>query len=75
MVKRTTIELDEHLLARAKRALGKPTTRATIEEALRQAADSAERARGERAEQQLQYLHRLHRHTDREVLRSEDMWR
>jgi len=74
MVKRTTIELDEHLLARAKRALGKPTTRATVEEALRQAADSAERAQGERAEQQLQYLHRLHRHTDREVLRSEDMW-
>ena len=42
MVKRTTIELDEELLRRAKRALGGGTTRATVEEALRRAADLAE---------------------------------
>lgn len=75
MRKRTTIELDEQLLARAKRALGQVTTRATVEEALRRAADAAEREQGERAEQQLRYLQRLHRHADRNVLRSEEMWR
>ena len=48
MAKRTTIEIDEHLLARAKRALGAPTTRATVEEALRRAADSAEDEQAER---------------------------
>ncbi len=42
MIKRTTIELDIQLLDRAKRALGQPTTRATVEEALRRAAEQAE---------------------------------
>ncbi|MBA3286395.1 MAG: type II toxin-antitoxin system VapB family antitoxin [Acidimicrobiia bacterium] len=75
MVKRTTIELDEQLLARARRALGQVSTRATVEEALRRAADAADRASRERADQQLRYLHRLHRHVDCDVLLSEDMWR
>ena len=35
MIRRTTVEIDEELLARAKRALGRETTRGTIEEALR----------------------------------------
>ncbi|MHB2023323.1 MAG: type II toxin-antitoxin system VapB family antitoxin, partial [Mycobacteriales bacterium] len=48
-MKRTTIEIDEDLLARAKRALGAPTTRATVEHALRQAADAAEGVQAERA--------------------------
>ena len=42
MIKRTTIEIDEELLVRAKNALGSQTTRATIEEALRRAAEEAE---------------------------------
>lgn len=75
MVKRTTIEFDEELLARAKRALGERTTRATVEEALRRAADDAERNEGERAAAQLEYLRRMRRHVDRDVLVSEDMWR
>jgi Arc/MetJ family transcription regulator len=40
MLKRTTLEIDDELLARAKRALGSPTTRATVEEALRRAFPS-----------------------------------
>lgn len=42
MIKRMTIEIDEQLLDRAKRALGTRTIRATVEEALRRAVDSAE---------------------------------
>ena len=42
MPKRTTIELDEDLLARAKLALGEKTTRGVVEEALRRAAEGAE---------------------------------
>jgi len=37
MPRRTTIEIDEALLARAKRAPGHATTRATVEDALRPA--------------------------------------
>ena len=42
MLKRTTIEIDDELLARAKRALGETTARATVEEALRRVADAIE---------------------------------
>lgn len=75
MPKRTTIEIDEELLARAKRALGCPTTRATVEEALRQVATQAEHARDERATKQRQYLDRLSQRIDVDVLASEEMWR
>ncbi len=75
MPRRTTIEIDEDLLARAKRALGLPTTRATVEEALRRAADQAEDALSERAARQQRYLERLTNHVDVEVLASEEMWR
>jgi len=37
MIKRTTIEIDDDLLNRAKEALGEATARATVEEALRRA--------------------------------------
>jgi len=40
MIKRTTIEIDEELLVRAKRALGEKTARATVEEALRRLQSS-----------------------------------
>ena len=75
MSKRTTIELDEVLLARAKRALGSPTTRATVEEALRRAADQAEGERDRRAAIQREYLKELPKVVDLEVLGSEEMWR
>jgi Arc/MetJ family transcription regulator len=75
MTKRTTIELDEVLLMRAKRALGAKTTRATVEEALRRAADQAEGERARRAASQVEYLDRLADRVDVEVLGSEEMWR
>ncbi len=75
MTRRTTIEIDEDLLARAKRALGSPTTRATVEMALRQAAEGAEDERAQRAERQRRYLAELPNLADVSVLRSDEMWR
>jgi Arc/MetJ family transcription regulator len=75
MPKRTTIEIDEALLARAKRALGHASTRATVEDALRRAADSAEGEHAERAKRQAQYLKALGEHADPAVLDTEEMWR
>lgn len=74
-VKRTTIELDQDLLARAQRALGASTARATVEESLRRAADSAEQAAADNAARQLGYLKSLAGRVDPEVLASEQMWR
>jgi Arc/MetJ family transcription regulator len=74
-VKRTTIELDEQLLARAKRALGGRTTRATVEEALRRAAEQAEGQQEQRARDQLKYLEQLASRADLEVLAGDEMWR
>jgi Arc/MetJ family transcription regulator len=73
--KRTTIEIDEQLLARAKRALRCRTTRATVEEALRQAAEAAESEHDERSRHQRAYLRSLTKRVDRSVLSSEEMWR
>ncbi|HEY2295748.1 MAG TPA: type II toxin-antitoxin system VapB family antitoxin [Thermoanaerobaculia bacterium] len=42
MIKHTTIEIDDDLLNRAKKALGEATARATVEEALRRAVAGAE---------------------------------
>jgi Arc/MetJ family transcription regulator len=75
MPKRTTIEIDEDLLARAKRALGHSTTRATVEDALRRAADGAENEQGERAARQARFFDRIEALVDVSVLRSEEMWR
>ncbi len=75
MIKRTTIELDEQLLERAKRALGQPTTRATVEEALRRAAEQAENEFEERAASQREYFRTLSKHLDLDVLASDEMWR
>ena len=75
MIKRTTIEIDQQLLERAKRALGRSTTRATIEEALRRAAEQAEDEQAERAARLRAYLTSLATHVDLEVLASEEMWR
>lgn len=75
MVRRTTIEIDEELLARAKRALGLATTRATVEEALRQVAARGEDEQVERARLQREFLQNLPRWVDVDVLASEEMWR
>lgn len=75
MIKRTTIEIDMQVLERAKLALGLPTTRATVEEALRRAAEHAEEKQEERAARQLEYLRSLPEHVDMDVLASDEMWR
>lgn len=75
MTKRTTIEIDEVLLQRAKRALGGKTTRATVEEALRRAALAAEDEQADRVARQRLYLERLPARIDVTVLSSEEMWR
>lgn len=75
MKRRTTIELDDALLARAKRALGVATTRAAVEEALRRAVADAEDEHADRAARQRAYLQQLSERVDLEVLASEDMWR
>ncbi len=75
MIRRTTIEIDDALLARAKTALGHATTRATVEEALRRVADQAHDEAERRASAQSAYLEQLGSRIDLEVLREDDMWR
>ena len=75
MPKRTTIEVDEQLLERAKRALALPTTRATVEEALSRAAEQAEKEQEARAARRRYYLETLPEHVDLEVLASDEVWR
>jgi len=75
VIRRTTIELDEELVARAKLALGLSTTRATVEEALRRAAEAAETDSRERRAAQIEVLQNLAKHLDLEVLASDEMWR
>lgn len=74
-VRRTTIELDEELLARAKKALGQTTTRSTVEEALRRALADADLAHADRVARQRRYLEQLAENVDLEVWASEEMWR
>jgi Arc/MetJ family transcription regulator len=75
VIRRTTIELDEDLVQRARRALGAPTIRATVEEALRRVADEDMAVERDRTARQLALLDELPRHLDLEVLGSEQMWR
>jgi len=75
MVRRTTIELDQDLVSKAKKALGAKTTRETVEEALRRAVQSVEGDRARRAAEQHEYLQRLSVHADLKVMNSEEMWR
>jgi len=75
VVKRTTIEIDEELLERAKRSLGRGTARATIEEALRRAVEATEREREDRRARLRDYLDSLSKHADLDVMASDEMWR
>lgn len=74
MKRRTTIEIDDDLLARARRVLGNQTTRATVEEALRRLADAEEDAQAGRAQKQRDFLEHLSIHADVEILATEEMW-
>lgn len=73
--RRTTIEIDEDLLAAAKRALGLDTTRATVEEALRQATQRADTEFADRVARQRALLARLPSMVDVDVLALGEMWR
>ena len=75
MIKRTTIEIDQGLLDRAREALGETTTRSTVERALRLVADSTETDRARRAVNQRRYLKQFTKRVDISVLVSEEMWR
>jgi Arc/MetJ family transcription regulator len=75
VIKRTTIEIDDDLLNRAKEALGEVTARATVEEALRRVATGTETERERRAAKQRRYLKQLSLRVDVAVLASEEMWR
>jgi len=75
MTRRTTIELDEDLVARAKKSLGARTTRAAVEEALQRAVASAEHEHETRAALQRRYFERLSSRIDVDVLNSDEMWR
>ena len=75
MSRRTTIEIDETLLDRAMQALGCTTMRATVEEALRRAADLATDQVERLAEAQNGYLDRLESRADLGVLATGEMWR
>ena len=75
MIRRTTIEIDDHLLERAKRALGQKTMRGTVEEALRRAVAEADGDGAERVGRQTQYLHSLPSRVDLALLGSGEMWR
>lgn len=75
MVKRTTVDIDQTLLERARLALGAKTVRGTIEQALRIVAERAEEEQGSRSAGQRQYLDNLRSRADLSVLASEEMWR
>lgn len=74
-IKRTTIEINEDLLARAKRSLGLATTRVTVEESLRIAVAHADAELDRRTKDQIAFLQRLPSLVDIDILASDDMWR
>lgn len=63
------------MLNRAQKALGIKTTRGTVEQALRFAADAAEDAQKATTERQVRLLGRLGEMVEVEVLKSDEMWR
>ena len=75
MIKRTTIEIDQDLLERAKHALGERTARGAVEQALRRVTERAESDEAARAAKQRRYFATLASRADLSVLASEEMWR
>lgn len=74
MIKRTTIEIGDDLLNRAKRALDEATARATPAEALGRVAAVPETERARRVAKQRRHLEQLGLRVDAAVLASEQMW-
>jgi Arc/MetJ family transcription regulator len=75
MIRRTTIELDEDLVAEARRALGTPTVRATVEVSLRNAIASKRDSDAQQKTKQIEALAAMASLIDAEVLMSGDAWR
>ena len=75
MIRRTTIELDDVLVSEARIALGQPTVRATVEEALRRAVQSERSAGRAHRTGQLEAMKRAARLMDEQVLLSGEAWR
>ncbi len=75
MIRRTTIELDEELVAQARAALGQPTVRATVEAALRRAVESEKATDRARRTEQVESLRRAAQLIDEDVLLSGEAWR
>lgn len=75
MMRRTTVEIDDEVLARAKKALGLEQTKETVDAALRGAAESREAAERALRQRQLDTLRRLREWADVDVLAGNDMWR
>ena len=75
MIRRTTIELDEDLVAEARAVLGQPTVRATVEEALRLAVQSGKSTDRTRRAEQIDAMNRASRLIDEQVLLSGEAWR
>jgi Arc/MetJ family transcription regulator len=73
MIRRTTVDLDHDLLARAREALGCDTARATIHEALRRVLDEGEL--GSRAAARESYFTLLEGWVDLDLLQSDAAWR
>jgi Arc/MetJ family transcription regulator len=73
VTRRTTIEIDEELVERAREILGETTPRDTVEEALRRVTEGTDHER--RAANQRRYLQQLAERVDVSVLASEEMWR
>lgn len=75
MHRRTTLEIDVELLARAQATLGLRTMRATVEEALRRVPQQGEDEAAERSRLQREYFGDLPARVDLDVLESDRMWR
>jgi Arc/MetJ family transcription regulator len=75
MIRRTTIELDEDLVAEARAVLGQPTVRATVEEALRRAIQLERGTGRDRRTKQVDALRRAAKLMDDDVLLSGEAWR
>jgi Arc/MetJ family transcription regulator len=75
MIRRTTIELDEELVAEARAALGQSTVRATVEEALKRAVQAGKSDDRTRRSEQIDAMKRATRLIDEEVLLSGEAWR
>lgn len=74
-MRRTTVEIDEEVLARAKKALGVEQTKEAVDTALRRVADDEQERFQELRRKQIGYLEFVAEHSDLDVLRSDAMWR